>query len=130
MEVPQLVIRLSKVYQHDGGVILRTSQLGSCANAVKLDPGHVILMRINDKDCLDELVAFLAIRALALRDNVPFGFLETNNGFVTVCSKVLPGPGVRDFEGVVLGRVEDPLHINTFVKPGRITADCKDVRAV
>ena len=115
IQVPQLVILLSKVYQHNRGLIVRASQLGSCTNTVKLEPDNGMLMKINNKGCLDELVAFPTVRALALVDDVPFCLPGTNNDLVTVCTKVQPGPDARDDEGIVLGRVEDPLRNDMLV---------------
>lgn len=50
MELPQLVIHASIVYQHDGGVILMTSQLSSFVMSPKFNPDDAILMKIDDKD--------------------------------------------------------------------------------
>lgn len=119
LEVPQLVIAANKVYQHDGGIISTTSQLSSPAIAVKLDPDDAMLMKIDDKDCLDELVAFLAISALTLRDNIPFGRIAGtggNNDMGTVRSKGLPSPDVRDAESVLRMMSEDPLRNDKLVR--------------
>jgi len=115
MKVPLLVSVANIVYQHDGGVIGTTSQLSSSAITVKLDPDDARLIKINDKDCVGELVAFLAI--VALRDDVPFGNMARtgNNDFVTVCSKELPSPDVRDDESVIVAGTEDPLRNDRLV---------------
>ena len=65
-KVPQLVILVSIVYQDDGVKILTTSQLGNFAVALICDPDDTMLVKIDDEDRLDELVAFFA-----LIDNVP-----------------------------------------------------------
>ena len=49
VEVPQLVFRLDKVHQLDGGVILRASQLSSSAITVKLDSDHAMSTKTIDK---------------------------------------------------------------------------------
>ena len=52
---------------------------------------------------------------LALMNNVPSGALVGNSDFVTVCTKVLPGPDVRDVESIVLVSNEDPLRNHGLV---------------
>jgi len=68
LEVPQLVSLASEVSQHDEGFITTTSQLSSSAITPKFDPDDTMLMKINDKDCLDELEV-----SLKLMGNVPCG---------------------------------------------------------
>ena len=72
-EGPQLVILAKIVCQHDGVEIKTTSQLSNCTNAPKFDPDDTMLVKIDDKDCLDELVAFLVVT-----DYVPYGMLVSS----------------------------------------------------
>ena len=76
-EGPQLVILATIVCQHDGAEIKITSQLSSCTNDLKFDPDDTMLVKIDDQDCLDELVAFLV-----LIDYVPSGMLVSSIDYV------------------------------------------------
>lgn len=113
LEVPQLVSLASEVSQHDEGFITTTSQLSSSAITPKFDPDDTMLMKINDKDCLDELEV-----SLKLMGNVPCGTWRRNNDSVTVCScsKELPSPDVHDDVTALVIALDDPLNNDRLVK--------------
>ena len=125
LEVPQFIILASIVYQHDASIIFRTSQLSNSAISPEFDPDDAVVMKINDEDCSDELVA-----VPALMDNVPSGKLaRKNNDIFAVCSQKLSGPDVNDDETVLLTVSEDPLHNDRLVKQSRIAVNDRGVRA-
>ena len=73
-EAPQLISAAGIVVQHDGGIIITTSERSNFSVAPQFDPADAILMTINDNSCADELVAFLGFR-----DNVPYGAVASND---------------------------------------------------
>ena len=104
IEGPHLFSGDTIFLKHDGFVITTTRQRGNSAISPKFDPGDAILMKINNRDCLDELETFDHI------DNVPQGRLFfINNDIVTVCSKVLPSHGVCDDPTSLSVDMEEPL---------------------
>ena len=115
LEVPQLVIRASIVFKHDGGEVLSSSKCSDSAVSLKFDPNDPISITINDEDLLNKLEA-----SLVFMDNVPVGNLFPNSEIVTVFIEVLFGRLVLDGVATVVIALDDPLKNDRLVDAAKL----------
>ena len=124
IEVPQLIIGASIVYQRDGVVNTTPRQLSNSAICPKHDPNDAMLMKLNGNGCVDELED-----PPGHIDNVPNGRLVNNRGSGIVRTKELLSVGVLDGVTARVIAFDMPLQNDRLLKSSCKTGNSKDVRA-